>query len=168
MTQPKFAPILIEDEVRPAAKLDVPRPWSPHRPSEFRPGPRSFGAASGAPGPDQGYALHLAQLIADRVVLGHGERREDALAAAVVIALSRASSFGRAPVLKDLEFALAALGYLEAVDAETSARRHRLVSGLAHDDFRQRGIADLLDDKARRGAVGEGGAFLLAAAETTA
>jgi hypothetical protein len=168
MTQPKYAPILIEDEVRPAAKLDVPRPWSPHRPSELRAGPRSFGGGAGSPGPDQGYALRLAQLVADRVVLGEGEHLDDALSAAVVVALGRASTFGRAPVLKDLEFGLAAFGYLGPVDVETSARRHRLVSGLAHDYFRQRSIADLCDEKTLRGPLGEGGAFLLAAAEMTA
>ena len=167
MTQPKYAPILIEDEVRPAAKLDVPRPWSPHRPSELRAGPRSFGAASGAPGPDQGYALRLAEIISDRVVLGHGEQLDDALSAAVVVALARASSFGRAPVLKDLEFALSALGYLDSVDAETTARRHGRVTGLSHDYFRQRAIADLCDEKTLRAPVGERGAFLLAVAEPT-
>jgi hypothetical protein len=168
MTQPKYAPILIEDEVRPAAKLDVPRPWSPHRPSEFRAGPRTFGGAAGAPGPDQGYALRLAQLVADRVVLGDGEHLDDALSAAVVVALGRASAFGRAPVLKDLEFGLAAFGYLAPVDAAIASQRHKLVSGLSHDYFRQRTMADLCDEKTLRGPVGEGGAFLLAAAEMTA
>jgi hypothetical protein len=168
MTQPKYAPILIEDEVRPAAKLDVPRPWSPHRPSEFHAGPRSFGAASGAPGPDQGYALRLAELIANRVVLGEGEHLDDALSAAVVVALSRASAFGRAPVLKDLEFALSAFGFLAPVDDAAALVRRSLVSGLAHDYFRQRMIADLCDEKMLRATVGEGGAFLLADAETTA
>lgn len=167
MTQPKYAPILIEDEVRPAVKLDVPRPWAPHRPSEFRAGPRSFGAAAGAPGPDQGYALHLAALVSGRVVLGPGEQREDALCAAVVIALARASSFGRAPVMKDLEFALSAFGYFEVQDADTSARRHRFVTGLSHDYFRQREVANLCDEAALRAPVGERGAFLLAATETT-
>jgi len=110
----------------------------------------------------------LAQLVADRVVLGEGEHLDDALSAAVVVALGRASSFGRAPVLKDLEFGLAALGYLSPVDAETSARRHRLVSGLSHDYARQRAIADLCDETRLRAPIGEGGAFLLARAETTA
>src|SRR5277367_4148670 len=120
MTQPKFTPILIEDEVRPAAKLEVPRPWSPHRPSEFRPGRRPAGGASGVPGPDQGYALGLAARLAPRVVLGAGERIEDALAAATAIGLRRAASFGRAPVTADLEFSLGALGYLGPVDPETA------------------------------------------------
>lgn len=168
MTQPKYAPILIEDEVRPAAKLDVPRPWSPHRPSELRAGPRSFGGAGGAPGPDQGYALRLAQIAGERVVLGEGERLDDALSAAVVVGLGRASAFGRAPVLKDLEFGLAAFGFLGPVDADTAMRRHRFISGLAHDYFRQRMIADLCDEATLRAPIGESGAFLLAAAEMTA
>jgi hypothetical protein len=165
MTQPKFTPILIEDEVRPAAKLEVPRPWSPHRPSEFRPGRRQVGGASGTPGPDQGYALGLAARLAPRVVLGDGERIEDALAAALAIGLRRAASFGRAPVSADIEFALGALGFLGSVDPETALRRKKLISGLSHDYFRQRRLADLCDESALRGPVGSKGAFLLVAAE---
>src|ERR1700722_17278875 len=109
MTQPKFTPVLIEDEVRKATKLAVPRPWSPHRPSEFRPGPRPSGGASGTPGPDQGYALGLAERLAPTFVLGEHERIEDALAASVAIGLRRAASYGRAPVSGDIEFARRAL-----------------------------------------------------------
>jgi hypothetical protein len=166
MTQPKFTPILIEDEVRKAAKLEVPRPWSPHRPSEFKPGKRPIRGASGAPGPDQGYALTLAERLVPRVVLGAGERVEDALAAALAIGLRRAASFGRAPVSTDLEFALGALGFLAPVDEATATRRQKLISGLSHDYFRQRQLADSCDAEALRGPVGSSGAFLLATAES--
>jgi hypothetical protein len=166
MTQPKFTPVLIEDEVRKATKLAVPRPWSPHRPSEFRPGPRPSGGASGAPGPDQGYALSLAARLTSRVVLGEGERIEDAMAAALAIGMRRAAIFGRAPVSADLEFALASLGFLGPVDAATAARRQKLISGLSHDYFRQRRLADICDETALRAPVGANGAFLLTAAES--
>jgi hypothetical protein len=166
MTQPKFTPILIEDEVRKATKLAVPRPWSPHRPSEFRPGPRPSGGASGAPGPDQGYALTLAARLAPRVVLAEGERIEDAIAAALAIGLRRAAIFGRAPVSADLEFALASLGFLGSVDAATAVRRQKLISGLSHDYFRQRRLADICDETALRAPVGTNGAFLLTQAES--
>lgn len=166
MTQPKFTPILIEDEVRKAAKLEVPRPWSPHRPSEFPPGRRPVGGASGSPGPDQGYALGLAVRLKSRVVLGSGERIEDALAAAVAIGLRRAAIFGRGPVSGDIEFALGALGFLGPVDPATATRRQKLISGLSHDYFRQRRLADACDDSALRAAAGSEGAFLLSAVET--
>src|SRR5579875_305549 len=142
MTQPKYAPIPIEDEVRPLLKTGVPRPWSPHRPGERRPGPSAPMRRQGAPGPDQGYALALAQRLADRLVLAPGEHRDDVLAAAVAIALKRAAVFGRAPVIGDLELALGALGSLEPASEAHAARRRRLVQGAAHDDARQRAIAD--------------------------
>ena len=166
MTQPKFTPVLIEDEVRKATKLGVPRPWTPHRPSEFRPGPLPRGGASGAPGPDQGYALFLAKRLTPRVVLGEGEHMDDAIAAALAIGMRRAAIFGRAPVSADLEFALASLGFLAPVDAATASRRQKLISGLSHDYFRQRRLADICDDTALRAPIGTNGAFLLTAAES--
>jgi hypothetical protein len=166
MTQPKFTPVLIEDEVRRATKLAPPRPWSPHRPSEFRPGPRPSGGASGAPGPDQGYALGLAERLRPRIVVGEGERVDDAIAAALAIGLRRAAIFGRAPVSADLEFALGALGFLSEVDAATATRRQKLISGLSHDYFRQRRLADVCDETALRAPVGTNGAFLLTTAES--
>src|SRR5487761_2092678 len=118
MTQPKFAPIPIEDEARPAAKLDVPRPWTPHRPGEFSPTSptRQIGIASA--GPDQGYATLLARRFVDRIVLGDDEHLDDALAAGIAVAMRRAALFGRAPVAKDVEVGLASLGFLAAPDAD--------------------------------------------------
>lgn len=142
MTQPKFAPIAKADEVRPSYKLEAPRPWFPHRPADNPKAPRPRTRAGGIPGPDQGYALRLAEVIAPRVVLGPGEHLDDALAAGVALALRRAAAFGRAPVLGDLEFGLSALGYLGEVDPATQAARRDLVGGVAHDDFRQRELAE--------------------------
>jgi hypothetical protein len=144
MTQPKYAPIAISDEVRPASKLEPPKPWFPHRPAEYRHGARVPSGGLGAPGTDQGYALGLAERFEDRVVLGHGEHLDDAIAAAVVVALRRASGFGRAPVSLDLEFAFGLLGYLGEVSAETAAVRRAVVSGAAHDYWISRRVADLI------------------------
>ncbi len=135
MTQPKFAPISIEDEVRPAYKLDVPRPWTKHRPGEFDPGSRVFEAGSG---PDQGYLALLAQRFVGQIVLGEGEHLDDAIAGAIAIGMARASRFGRAPVAKDLEFALGALGYQSAQTSEWVERRAMLTGGVAHDLWHRR------------------------------
>jgi hypothetical protein len=101
-------------------------------------------------------------------VLGAGERIEDALAAATAIGLRRAAGFGRAPVSADIEFGLGALGLLGPVDPETASRRQKLISGLSHDYFRQRRLADICDASALRGPVGSRGAFLVVAAEPEA
>ncbi len=130
MTQPKFAPIGIEDEVRPSYKLDVPRPWSPHRPGEFDAhAPRTVTSS----GPDQGYLDLLAQRFVDKIVLGVGEYLDDVLAGATAIGVARASFYGRAPVIKDLTFALGSLGYLTPASDELHERRAALVGGVAHD-----------------------------------
>ncbi|HUY07811.1 MAG TPA: hypothetical protein VMU99_11200 [Acidimicrobiales bacterium] len=130
MTQPKFAPIGIEDEVRPAYRLDVPRPWIKHRPGEFDPAVRGFEVEVG---PDQGYLSLLARRFEGQIVLGEGEHRDDAIASVIAIGMSRASHFGRAPVAKDLEFALGALGYLSAQTDDRVRRRAQLIGGVAHD-----------------------------------
>ena len=113
MTQPKFAPILEQDEVRPGYQLGVPQAWVPHRPGESRPTPRREDLPGlGVRGPDQGYALELATMFRDRLVLEPGEHAEDVLAGAVAIALRRAAILGRAPIATDIALALDLFGYL--------------------------------------------------------
>jgi hypothetical protein len=147
MTQPRFAPITEDGEVRPAYRLAPPRPWLPHRVAELVPGERLVArAGGGVPGPDQGYALRLANRLAPRLVLTPGEHSEDVLAAAVAIGLVRASIFGRAPVSSDLELALGALGYLGEASPELVAARRSVVDGAAHDYLVQRHVARVLPD----------------------
>jgi len=152
MTQPRFAPIAIEDEVRPIASLEPPRAWTSHRPGDFRAGERTSGSLAtrrrreGAPGPDQGYALRLAEHAAQSIALAPGEHREDALAAAVAIALRRAARLGRAPVAKDITYGLSVLGFTGELPPEHAAARRALIAGAAHDYWRQRAIADLVPE----------------------
>jgi hypothetical protein len=150
MTQPKFAPIPLDDEARPAAKLDVPRPWTPHRPGEFIPSStgRQLGQASA--GPDQGYASLLAQRFVDKLVLAPGEHQDDSIAAGVAVALRRAALFGRAPIAADIEVGLAAFGLLKQPDAELVAFRSTAIAGIAHDGWRRRELADLVPESVLR------------------
>lgn len=151
MTQPKFAPVRAEDEVRPSLRLAVPPPWTPHRPADYAPSPSSPHVRStGYRGPDQGYALLLAQRFAERLVLGPGERVADVLAAATAIALRRASLFGRAPVAADVEVALTLFGWLDTAPSDLVAYRRELVAGAAHDYWRQREVADSVPEEALR------------------
>jgi len=155
VTQPKYAPIAIGDEVRPAYKLEPPKAWVPHRPGEYRPTAGSRRPGTGAPGPDQGYALRLAERFADRLVLGGGENPADALAAGVAVALRRASILGRAPVATDIEVGLALLGYLADVDPAAVVARREVVLGAAHDDWRRMRCADLVPEGSLRAGPAE-------------
>lgn len=151
MTQPKFAPARVEDEVRPSLRLAVPPRWTPHRPADYVPSPSAPRLRStGYRGPDQGYALLLAQHFADRLVLGPGERAADVLAAAVAVALRRASLFGRAPVAADVEVALTLFGWLDTAPPDLVAHRRELVAGAAHDYWRQRAVADSVPEETLR------------------
>jgi hypothetical protein len=156
MTQPRFAPIQYEDEVRPAYRLSSPERWLATRPADYSGRPTRFRRGEGVPGPDQGYALLLAERIADRLELAPGEDRGDAVAAGVGIALRRAAIFGRAPVLGDLEVAFGLLGYLSnAPLALVRARRH-FVDGAGHDDWKVRDLVARVPESVLRTAPAAG------------
>ena len=72
----------------------------------------------GRQGPDQGYALLLARRFADRLELAPDEHAEDAVAGCMVVAMARASLFGRAPVIHDLDLAFTLWGYLGGAPPE--------------------------------------------------
>ncbi len=150
MTQPRFAPIAIEDEVRPAYRLAPPAPWSTGRPADPVPGARATVRGGGVPGPDQGYALRLAERFSDRLVLGRGEHADDVLAAAVAVALRRASLFGRAPVATDVELALEFYGCLSEAPEGLVAHRRSALAGLSHDYPRRRALAGSVPEEALR------------------
>ena len=71
-------------------------------------------AGIGHPGPDQGYALRLVKQFEEKVFLFTGEHWEDASEVAVLTALKRASLFGRAPCVYDIEVGLCIWGYLDS------------------------------------------------------
>ncbi len=147
MTQPKYVPIPLEDNVRPGYHLPTARAWTPdHRPAEHVPGRRAPRAGAGAPGPDQGYALRLARRFADRLVLSEHEHEHDVLVGAVMLAMRRAALFGRAPVATDLEAVLGLFGFLDTAPAELVELRRRLFGGVSHDYWDQRAVAASVSD----------------------
>lgn len=151
MTQPKFAPILEADEVRDVLRLPPPPPWTPHRPADFRPSPRqAHRPNTGVPGPDQGYALALAERFEERLRLSDEEHVDDVLAVAVAIGLRRAALFGRAPVSGDIALGLNLFGYLDEAPADLVAARERYLRGAAHDYWQQLDIADAVPDPTLR------------------
>ncbi|HCJ86324.1 MAG TPA: hypothetical protein DHV80_07175 [Acidimicrobiaceae bacterium] len=86
----------------------------------------------GYQGPDQGYALRLCRGFREQLHISEDEHLNDVERGCVQIALKRASIFGRAPVVHDLEMAYRVYGFLDAVaDAALVAERSRLFEGLA-------------------------------------
>lgn len=152
MTQPKFAPILECDEVRATMRLPIPPPWRLHRPAELAPAPApAHRPHTGSPGPDQGYALHLAERFGPALLLTEGEHADDVLAGATAIALRRASIFGRAPVSADLRLALDLFGFLTGAEEDLVDARRELFAGAAHDYDVRRDLADNIpEDKLRQ------------------
>jgi hypothetical protein len=143
-------------EYVPQPKADQPRsyespPWSgdgwiADRPGDLD-GPQPVGPRLGYPGPDQGYALKLAnQLFRGRLVLTPGEDEDDVIAGAVVVAQKRASVFGRAPVVHDLTVAFTIWGYLAEAAPELVRLRRKYFRAVAvrQHYMERRRIADVV------------------------
>jgi len=122
------------------------------RPGEVVGGEPTAGPGLGCQGPDQGYALKLAQRFAGRLVLADGEREDDALAGCCAVALRRASLFGRAPVVHDLRLALELFGFLVDTDAGLVHWRRPLFAGAAghHGYHVKLRLADLVPEDTLR------------------
>lgn len=129
----------------------LPDQWHPDRPGDLEAG-QPMGPRLGHQGPDQGYVLTLAGRFAGTLTLTEGEHERDALAGASVVALKRASLFGRAPVIHDLRIALTIWGFLDQAPADLVAFRRPLFEEVAHPHHypEQRRIADLVPAAALR------------------
>ena len=148
MTQPSFAPIAEADKVRPAYHLQTPLEWRATRVADEVSPDHPVGSAFGVPGPDQGYALLVAEeLFADRLQLSPGVSTKDALHGCCAVACARAARLGRAPVGKDVEMALSLFGFLDDAPADLVEWRTSLFKGAAHDYAAQRRIVDSVPEE---------------------
>ena len=135
---PEYVPHSLKDLPRRGIPLPAPESWVPKDQGHLGPRAGDLGPAQpvghkfGYPGPDQGYALKLARVFENRLRLRSGEAAEDALAGAVLVALKRASLFGRAPVIHDLDIALTVWGFLDAVPDDLAQIRGPLFEGVSH------------------------------------
>jgi hypothetical protein len=133
MAAPEFVPLEPLAEVRtyesPPRRSDQ---WWADRPGDLA-GAQPEGDGYGAPGPDQGYALKLADDVF-RAKLIHGAvHADDAIAGCLGIALRRAARFGRAPTAHDLRVAFTVWGFLDvSPDTELVELRERLFAEVAH------------------------------------
>ncbi|MGC8466033.1 MAG: hypothetical protein ACP5O0_08925 [Acidimicrobiales bacterium] len=148
MTQPDAVPLTV-----PIARFW--RQGPPHaeisgRPGELRGRRRPQGRLLGSPGPDQGYALKLADVALERARLAPHERRSDVRVAMVSLAMRRSSLFGRAPIPEDLLVALAIFGYLMDAPEDLIKLRRGFIDGIGHDYYLQRTLADLIPEELLR------------------
>ena len=74
------------------------------------------------------------------------EHDADVVAVVAEIAGKRAAHFGRAPVMTDVDVAIALLGYDGLVDDDFVALRSRLVHDAAHDYIRRRELVDAVPE----------------------
>lgn len=121
-----------------------PGSWLADRPGDLN-SRQPLGAQLGSPGPDQGYALTIAETFRDQLHLAPNEHAIDVIAGCVSVALKRASLFGRAPVVHDLRIAFTVWGYLDAsAPTELVEVRRPMFDECHHPHFylRLRAIAD--------------------------
>ena len=159
MAAPEYVPSSLEEQPRRGLDLPPADRWGPSDDKRLGPRPADLGPAQprgpelGHPGPDQGYALKLARRLEDRVKVQSGERAEDALTGAVLVGLKRASLFGRAPVIHDIELGLAAWGFLDDnPPAELVTTRRQMFQGLTHTHHyrEQRHVVDAVPEASLR------------------
>lgn len=133
MAAPKFSPTAPGDVTRYYESPDhVPGAWTPTRPGEIA-GFQPKGDRLGAPGPDQGFAIKIANSLRPRLHLQPGENEDDVIRGCLGVALRRASMFSRAPVVHDLTIAFTVWGfYDEEPAADLVAARSTMFEGLRH------------------------------------
>lgn len=153
MAAPKFSPTPVVDTTRSYESPPVvPDAWVANRPAEIH-GAQPEGDGLGFQGPNQGYALKLAENFRGRLQLLPGEKAHDAIAGCVGVALRRASLFGRAPVIHDLAIAFTVFGFLGRRHAdELLEMRKPLFTGLGHGLHYSeiRAIADMVPESTLR------------------
>ncbi len=153
-TDPFVAPDL-EDRPRqetnlaPGVHLPAAQTWKADRAGDLVAG-QPTGNLLGRPGPNVGYAVTLAARLRDAVQLAPHEHQADALAVISELAMKRAASFGRGPVLADVETAAALLGYQGECDDSFAAWRRDVSHGADHEYGVRRALVDAVPDAVLR------------------
>ena len=149
MAAPDYVPVAPGD--RPRRSLGTPgrvavQPPCPGDLNDRQPSGRLFGNQ----GPDQGYGLVLAERFHGRLLLTEAEDAHDVMAGCLGVGLARASIFGRAPVIHDLELAYGLFGYLDPPPADLVEFRKPLFAGASHHYWDQRAIVDVVPESTLR------------------
>src|SRR3954466_15016943 len=155
-----FVPSELAD--RPRQQQNLPpglapppaRDWRADRPGD-QGGVPVEGGLLGRPGPNVGYAYTLAARVKDRLDYSPYEHDVDVIAVTAEIAGKRAACFGRAPVMGDIDVAIALLGYDGLADELFVAQRVRLVREAAHSYVVRRGLVDAVPENLLRMRMAE-------------
>jgi hypothetical protein len=151
MGQPEFVPAPEWDRVVVTDGMPPAPPWVPDRPAEVRPtATQPSGALFGSVGPDQGYALLLAEGFKDRLRLVVGEDPHDVIDGALTVAMKRSALFGRAPVLVDVELAFGVWGFLDEAPEDLVELRRGMFAQASHLYLARRAIADAVPPETLR------------------
>ena len=138
-----------EPNLAPGVRLPAAKSWRPTRPGDLV-AEQPTGPLLGRPGPNVGYALTLVQRVRDRLALAAHESIDDARAVIGELAMKRAASFGRAPVMNDVEVAMALLGYKGEVSPDFVQWRVAVVHGAGHEYDVRRAVVDAVPDAVLR------------------
>ena len=144
MSQPDHVPLQATDRVRPSALLPAPASWYLDRPADQTNLESPVGPRFGSAGTDAGYGLKLARRLEGRLALTEEEHAEDAVAGGFACGARRAASFGRAPVIYDMEWAYGLWGFLGGAPEDLVAWRKPMFRGAAEDYWAQRLIVDAI------------------------
>ena len=132
MSAPEHVPTSSRNARSYASPPRRPTSWTADRPGDFV-GPQPEGTHLGTPGPDQGFALTIAEHLRDQLQLTEGEHADDALAAAAAVAMKRSGLMGRAPVVHDVTVAFTVWGLLDAdAPAELVELRREMFEEVHH------------------------------------
>ena len=150
-----YVPVPLDEKPRqqqnfaPGVFMPPARAWVADRPGDVRARPPR-GPLTGSPGPNVGFTLSLARRARDRFRLEPGEHVDDAVAVVAELAMKRAATFGRAPTILDVDFAIELLGYAGAAPENVRRWRPGVVRGADHDYVVRRAIADTVSSSLLR------------------
>jgi hypothetical protein len=133
-----------EQNLAPGVHYPAGRPWRAERPGDL-PSGQPTGELLGRPGPNIGYALTLVERARDRIALAPYEHGADAEAVIGEVAMKRAASYGRAPVMADVECAMLALGYQGGAEPDFAKWRVGAVKGAHESYLLRRKLCDAVD-----------------------
>ena len=134
-----------QQNLPPGVALPPANDWRPDRPGELG-ADQPEGALLGRPGPNVGYGYTLAERAKERLRLGPFEHAHDVVAVLAEIAGKRAAQFGRAPVIGDVDIAIALLGYDGSASEEFVKARSAVVHEAGHEYRRRRALVDAVPD----------------------
>jgi hypothetical protein len=151
MSAPKFVPVVPIGAYRDGEHLPPALDWMADRPGELS-ATQASGYGQGSAGPSQGYGIKLANRFHGKLNLVAGENEHDVMAGCLGVALKRASSYGRAPVIHDFEIAFTLFGFLgdDQPSADQLEVRRKMFEAAGHHYEVQRSIADSISEDSLR------------------